>query len=868
MKAPGLSWLLVLAALASGLVGVRGYYIADATRIWPDGNITVHEHLPSTGTLIDGSASLNVAFENALQTWNQYLGRVQLVPVRGSTVTPGDGDRVNNVFLAATVFDMPFETGTLAITNRWYGTTTNLRTEFDITFNSAYTWNSYRGPRRTGVHDLFRVALRQLGRGLGLDAPDLNGQTVEAIMNFESSDLDTLTFDDIAGITSLYSSAASAPAPSNPLQVQQFTAQTDGDGIATFSPTGGRSVPVRFADEDTGAGIPGANAYLFTDPNGIAVVALNDPYRRYFSQMAPIRLPLIVTNATTPAGVRPIEVPVPLMAPSATESTMSVAVNWMARAALDAWTPVQQRAVDFMNAAQSNGFIIDRQIPLSALTDVTMSGYLSGESRDRSLGIMVEARGYADTMLWKGFERVGAATALRDGFWNVVRFGLTEGGYREDQQFRVRVARIVPVDTPEFLRGFNEWQIYVSPSEAPRGDVSCERLGVGCPVPGVLNGRLYDVTSSGRSLGGVIKLNGTREVLLFAGANGLYASQPIPPGLYSVTAQSRNYRSKSLHLDLAGDGRITTLDFGLIPIGIRSIAVTPATQTIRDSQVTSFRATAYGADTLPYAPTPRFTWHSDNPAAATVDPQTGDVRAVRAGVAHITAQADQMTSNVATLTVERSVPCTYAVTPSGYTSTSAGGTGTFTVTTDSDCTWTAASLASYITITSSTAGAPGSGTVRFSVAASTSTSQRVGSLLIATRTVSITQAGTTPTPTPSPTPAPSGGGMTYTRGDFKCTFNAGGIVNSCAGSSITVNITARMSTGSSLKLLTDQGILSNTVVLSRTDPPGSVTFTGFSGGGWFDRCGGPVTRLSLINTNNPNVVIATASNLSIPIACR
>ena len=90
-------------------------------------------------TLIDGSASLNVAFENALQTWNQYLGRVQLVPVRGSTATPGDGDRVNNVFMATTVFGRPFESGTLALTTRWYNTTTNLRTEVDITFNSAYT---------------------------------------------------------------------------------------------------------------------------------------------------------------------------------------------------------------------------------------------------------------------------------------------------------------------------------------------------------------------------------------------------------------------------------------------------------------------------------------------------------------------------------------------------------------------------------------------------------------------------------------------------------------------------------------------------------------------------------------------------------
>ena len=398
-----------------------------------------------------------------------------------------------------------------------------------------------------------------------------------------------------------------------------------------------------------------------------------------------------------------------------------------------------------------------------------MFGLLDAEGRSQGAAVefLVEAGGYSDNLLWKAFGAAETPAAIRDGFWNAVRFGLTERGYREDQMFRVKVARILPFNTPAFIRSVNESQIYVSPLEEPRGNPGCEWLGVGCPVPGVLNGRMYDVTSPSRSLGGVIKLNGTREVLLFAGANGLYASQPIPPGLYSVTAQSRNYRSKSQHFELAGDGRITTLDFGLVPIGIRSIAVTPAAQTIRDNQVTSFTATANGADNLPYSPTPRFIWHSDNTAAATIDPQTGGIRAVRAGVAHITAQTGQMTSNIATLTVERSAACSYTVTPSGgYTATSAGGTGTFTVATDSDCTWTSASLASYITITSSTAGTPGSGTVRFSVAANTSTSQRVGSLLIATRTVSVTQAGATPTPTPTPSPTPSptpapGGTATY-----------------------------------------------------------------------------------------------------------
>ena len=196
MTASRLRVAAALAAVVGLLTGVRGFYIADATRIWPDGNITVHEQITggTSGPLLDGSASLNVAFENALQTWNQYLGRVQLVPVRGSTVTPGDGDRVNNVLLSSTVFGVPFDAGIIAVTTRRYNVASNNRTEFDITFNSAYTWNSYRGLRRTGIHDMFRIALRQIGLGLGVSAPDSNGQSVQAIMNVDFGDLDTLTF--------------------------------------------------------------------------------------------------------------------------------------------------------------------------------------------------------------------------------------------------------------------------------------------------------------------------------------------------------------------------------------------------------------------------------------------------------------------------------------------------------------------------------------------------------------------------------------------------------------------------------------------------------------------------------------------------
>lgn len=113
------------------------------------------------------------------------------------------------------------------------------------------------------------------------------------------------------------------------------------------------------------------------------------------------------------------------------------------------------------------------------------------------------------------------------------------------------------------------------------------------------------------------------------------------------------------------------------------------------------------------------------------------------------------------------------------------------------------------------------------------------------------------------------GGMTYGGGaSFNCAYNAGGIVTSCAGSSITVNITVPMSVGSNLKLSTNH-IQSNGVVATRSNPPGTVTFSGFSGGGWFDQCGPPITRLDLFNTSvSSSTVVASVSGLSLPVTCR
>ena len=106
--------------------------------------------------------------------------------------------------------------------------------------------------------------------------------------------------------------------------------------------------------------------------------------------------------------------------------------------------------------------------------------------------------------------------------------------------------------------------------------------------------------------------------------------------------------------------------------------------------------------------------------------------------------------------------CTFAISSNSLSVVAAGGTGSTNVTSGAGCDWSAASNDSWITVTSGASGS-GNGPVGFSVAANPNTSARTGTLTIATRTFTVSQAASACSYSLTPTSravGPAGGNTT------------------------------------------------------------------------------------------------------------
>jgi len=232
---------------------------------------------PSAIILQDGMASWNASAADALNIWNGYLDEISASSVLGTTVPQVSGDGVNSAFFASNVFGDSFDEGTLAITVILSQDGNSSATaEADVVVNTAFRFDSYRGPLQTGAADFHRVVLHEFGHVLGLDHVT-NNPPGEALMEPVISDLDHLGHDDTLGIGRVYGAYIdNVPAPVNIRVGDSFEFSVDdlrpSNNPTSFTVTG---LPPGFSF-DPGSGIVTGTAT--TAGRYPAIVTASGPY--------------------------------------------------------------------------------------------------------------------------------------------------------------------------------------------------------------------------------------------------------------------------------------------------------------------------------------------------------------------------------------------------------------------------------------------------------------------------------------------------------------------------------------------------------------------------------------------------------------
>ena len=194
-----------LAAAAAAVV--LAVMATDLHSWFPLGHRWVDSAIPVPMTLSVGSG-WNAVARDALTVWNHAGSNFRFRSTTSAGERPScrvtDVDNRNVVVWGADYCGGAWGEGTLAVAGTWYYTSTGQAIDSDVTFNSNFSWSSYRGNLRREAVDFGRVAIHEFGHVLGLAHPDDHGQSVRAIMNARVSDIDTIQADDIGGVRGIY----------------------------------------------------------------------------------------------------------------------------------------------------------------------------------------------------------------------------------------------------------------------------------------------------------------------------------------------------------------------------------------------------------------------------------------------------------------------------------------------------------------------------------------------------------------------------------------------------------------------------------------------------------------------------------------
>lgn len=219
-------------------VNAGAYVLSSAS--WTAGEVEVYIDLEDSNPAATNSpnivaggpttSQLQTAYIEAMTTWTTGSTFSFTANTGGGAsnpcVSPGS-EPYSGVLFATTVCDSSFGSTTLAIQQSWFSGASRIKT--GTIFNNNKQWDLYSGAW-TNVADFKRVAVHELGHGLGLEHTDDSN----AIMWFQAGDTEVPQVDDIQGVAAIYDTDVDAvglandncPSIANPSQ-----SDLDNDGL-------------------------------------------------------------------------------------------------------------------------------------------------------------------------------------------------------------------------------------------------------------------------------------------------------------------------------------------------------------------------------------------------------------------------------------------------------------------------------------------------------------------------------------------------------------------------------------------------------------------------------------------------------------
>lgn len=216
LSAPAFSYLPEL----TGLPNFKGTPQADKWDFSASGFPVQWNLNPLVNSNVQGTTPVATVIANSFSTWlnapNAALsGKIARGADSSSSSEANSPSNVNLICFVCTDVDFTKDPGTLAVTitttataigqSNGRGGTTNFVGQIiksDISFSPSTTWNT-DGPCTAGTttcQQLQVVATHEIGHFLGLD----HSAVVRAVMFPAASNLLTLSYDDVAGISLLY----------------------------------------------------------------------------------------------------------------------------------------------------------------------------------------------------------------------------------------------------------------------------------------------------------------------------------------------------------------------------------------------------------------------------------------------------------------------------------------------------------------------------------------------------------------------------------------------------------------------------------------------------------------------------------------